>query len=405
MNPYELFREDLYDALNHLHDPDYQASPTLIEVVTSEPAASTSSVQYAIIQAIKQLAPPSNTPESASIQCNYELLIHRFIENLTQTETAKRLHTTERNIRRKQRVATHMLARFLWEQRGRPIAGLSETVSTASKVTGSDDSSSRSWRSQARQELASLRQSDPTAIANVDSVIHRAVELEKALVERYGTTLIVDKIAESLTAAVHPTALRQIFIMVISQLSKSSRPCEIHVDAWEEDGFVVLKLYGAAYRDPTLDDGALTTEMLHLIGGSLTTTVEEEAISVTLRVPAMGQVNVAVIDDNWDFIHFCQRCVRGTHFRILNLEDWTVMTIRKADADVILLDIMLPEVDGWELLEALQKDPVTTTIPVVICSIVREEDLAALMGAVKYLPKPIHHRDLLNTLEKVTSSL
>ena len=118
MSPYEAFREELRDALNHLHDPDYHASPALAEAILGDRAVSVSSVQYAIIQAIQHLSPPPDTPESAPLQRSYDLLVHRFLERLSAEETAEQLHTTVRNIRREQRVATHMLARFLWEHSG-----------------------------------------------------------------------------------------------------------------------------------------------------------------------------------------------------------------------------------------------------------------------------------------------
>lgn len=403
MDHYERFRDDLYCALSRLHDPDYQAPAALIDIVAGGSTAGTSSVQYAIIEAIRQLAPPADTPGSASIQSHYKLLVHRFIENLTQAETAEQLNTTERNIRRMQRVATHMLARFLWEHRAHPVAELTKAMSPQPESSDLEQLSSDTWRSQARQELDSLRQSDPATTADVDSIVRRVMALEQALAESYGVTMTLGEIARNLTAAVNPTALRQILIMTIGWLNRTNKPREIRIDAWEEDGLAVTRLRGVDCRNRVAGDDALTNEMLRLLGGSMTSTAEEGDVAVIIRVPAAGQVNVVVIDDNQDFVHFCRRCVRGTRFRVEDLEDWSVTAIREADPDVILLDIMLPGLDGWELLNELRRDPDTAGIPVVICSIVREEALASLMGAVEYLPKPVDHRDLLNILERVTS--
>ena len=401
MSPYEAFREELRDALNHLHDPDYHASPALAEAILGDRAVSVSSVQYAIIQAIQHLSPPPDTPESAPLQRSYDLLVHRFLERLTQEETAEQLHTTVRNIRREQRVATHMLARFLWEHRGHSAMGPADETPTPDRTPEPDASPSRQWRSQARRELAALRQSNPSVVADVGSVVRRAVDLERALAESYGVTLTVGQIADDITAAVHPTALRQVLIMAIGQLSRSSRPCEIHLDAWEETGTAAVQLRGITCASSPAD-AQVTAEMLELLGGSLTITVEDSSVNVVLRVPAVGKINVVVVDDNQDFVHFCRRCVRGTRFRILQPKDWTSAAIQEAAPDVILLDIMLSDVDGWELLQALQREPSTALIPVVVCSIVREEALAAAMGAIEYLPKPIQHQDLLATLERVT---
>ena len=65
-----------------------------------------------------------------------------------------------------------------------------------------------------------------------------------------------------------------------------------------------------------------------------------------------------------------------------------------------MLDILLPDVDGWELLSQLHSSPSTRPIPVIICSIVRENELASCLGAVQYLPKPVHRQDFIRALDR-----
>jgi CheY-like chemotaxis protein len=127
-------------------------------------------------------------------------------------------------------------------------------------------------------------------------------------------------------------------------------------------------------------------------------------VTLTLILPAAGTVTAVVIDDNADFVHFCQRCVRGTRYRIAEPKERSLDHIKAAAPDVVLLDIILPDRDGWDLLGALQRDPTTASIPVIICSIVHEEELASLMGAVEYLPKPIKCLDLLAMLDQVSGA-
>jgi CheY-like chemotaxis protein len=402
MDAYEEFREELQDALHHLHDPDYSAPATLAAVLMGESPVNTASIQFAIIQAIQQLAASPDTSSSAFTRLNYELLVHRFIDNRTQAGTAERLHTTERNIRRKQPVAIHMLARFLWERHTQARSSAIDDMPTSKEDTQSASSPSRKWESQARQELNSLLQSDPTQIASVGDVLRSAVDLDKVLAGEYGVSLVIGEIPEHLTAAAPPTALRQILIMVISQMSRRNRSRRIYLDAWEETGFAVIRLHGERGANEPVDL-ELAAGLLRLLGGSLVSATSEDGIELILRVPAIGKVNVVVIDDNQDFVHFCARCTRGTRFGIVQPKDWTIEAIQEAQADVILLDIMLPNLDGWELLQALRRDPATAEIPVIVCSIVGEEALASLFGAVAYLPKPVNHRKLLATLERIVS--
>jgi CheY-like chemotaxis protein len=69
--------------------------------------------------------------------------------------------------------------------------------------------------------------------------------------------------------------------------------------------------------------------------------------------------------------------------------------------DVIVLDVMLPDVDGWNLLLDLHEHPATRSIPVIVCSVVREENLAMSLGAALYLSKPVSPRQFIRALDQV----
>jgi len=57
--------------------------------------------------------------------------------------------------------------------------------------------------------------------------------------------------------------------------------------------------------------------------------------------------------------------------------------------DVILLDIRMPHMNGWEVLSLLKSDPELSTIPVVIVTIEDDQALGVALGAVDYLLKPL----------------
>lgn len=71
--------------------------------------------------------------------------------------------------------------------------------------------------------------------------------------------------------------------------------------------------------------------------------------------------------------------------------------------DVISLDIMMPSMDGWEVLKRLQADDQTRHIPVIIVSHVDNYDLAYKLGASAILTKPVNPSVLVDTLERVAS--
>jgi signal transduction histidine kinase/CheY-like chemotaxis protein len=67
---------------------------------------------------------------------------------------------------------------------------------------------------------------------------------------------------------------------------------------------------------------------------------------------------------------------------------------------VITLDILLPDVDGWEVLTQLKNDEATSAIPVIVISVVDNPELGIALGALDYVIKPVAAKDLIARLEK-----
>jgi CheY-like chemotaxis protein len=62
---------------------------------------------------------------------------------------------------------------------------------------------------------------------------------------------------------------------------------------------------------------------------------------------------------------------------------------------------MIPEMDGWEVLQRLRNHPQTASIPIIICSVLDSPELAYSLGASLFLSKPIGRDDILNALHKI----
>jgi CheY-like chemotaxis protein/anti-sigma regulatory factor (Ser/Thr protein kinase) len=72
--------------------------------------------------------------------------------------------------------------------------------------------------------------------------------------------------------------------------------------------------------------------------------------------------------------------------------------------DAIILDVLLPKMDGWTLLSQIKADPVTKNLPVIIASIVDQKGKGLALGAVQYLVKPVHREELLEGLSALQLS-
>jgi DNA-binding response OmpR family regulator len=68
---------------------------------------------------------------------------------------------------------------------------------------------------------------------------------------------------------------------------------------------------------------------------------------------------------------------------------------------IIALDIILPDKDGWTVLQELKASPETMHIPVVITSVLQDEETGFSMGAADYIVKPFSRRELLERMERL----
>ena len=118
---------------------------------------------------------------------------------------------------------------------------------------------------------------------------------------------------------------------------------------------------------------------------------------------ATGQADVVVIDDDRPSLDLLAAYLAGDHLRVTTASDGPsgLDAVRRIRPAVVLLDIRLPGMDGWAVLEALQRDVATRDIPVVVVSIVDEHARGAALGAAAYLVKPVSRDALRGALKSV----
>jgi CheY-like chemotaxis protein len=66
----------------------------------------------------------------------------------------------------------------------------------------------------------------------------------------------------------------------------------------------------------------------------------------------------------------------------------------------IVLDVMMPEMDGWSVLSALKLDPALAKVPVIVATVLEDQDIAWALGAAHYLMKPVERERLAAILQK-----
>ncbi|MEW5991365.1 MAG: response regulator [Chloroflexota bacterium] len=91
----------------------------------------------------------------------------------------------------------------------------------------------------------------------------------------------------------------------------------------------------------------------------------------------------------------------GYQVRVAPDGEQALIDVRATRPAAILLDVLLPGIDGWDVLRRLKADPELRDIPVVIVTVVDERDVGLALGAVDYLVKPIDRDALLASLGRL----
>jgi signal transduction histidine kinase/CheY-like chemotaxis protein len=122
---------------------------------------------------------------------------------------------------------------------------------------------------------------------------------------------------------------------------------------------------------------------------------------------AAGQLDgraVLVIDDDPHMIELLQENLAEEGYRVVGARDGDegIAKARKIRPDSIVLDIVMPRKDGWQVLHELKAEPATRDIPVVLLSIVDQKNLGYRLGAADYLVKPFEREALLAALSRAS---
>ena len=145
-----------------------------------------------------------------------------------------------------------------------------------------------------------------------------------------------------------------------------------------------------------------TVDALEAARGSAPDGISEHGSPESLPQPESGSL-VLIIDDDPNARDLLSRTLVKEGYRIAVAPDGPsgLSLAAELEPDIITLDVMMPEMDGWAVLRELKADKSLDHIPVVMVSIVAEDSLGYALGAHDYLSKPIDRNRLIARLEDI----
>ncbi len=380
--------EQVRDGLKHLYDFPYleRHQRALSDVLSAPRPGETwgQALRREFIAAIEALSPGPSVSFRAPQARLYNLLLLRYVEGLTVHEVARELGLSLRQVHRDLRRGEAGVAALLW-------ARLPDNPAEEEKPLSS-----------VQVEISRLdAYTQPT---DIRALLLRAVQAVSRLAELYSVHLKIESPSAPLLISTNPVIARQVLINLLSRAVGRIRAQELRVSLMVKDEIAHLIL---RYPAPTAGGEPVADPTIALLLRRLEWSVTQEMVPassavVTLRMAARCPM-VLVIDDNEGLAELLSDYLTGLTCWVTAATNGRegLRLAQESHPAVIILDVMMPEMDGWEILQRLRTNPQTAAIPVIVCSVINNPDLAYSLNAAAFLPKPLRRDALLETLRQL----
>lgn len=412
---FELFTKWVHDALNRLYDSAYLQSHPLGELLTGSESSQyqrSQEVRRVLLKSIRALRPEIGTPAQSPDWRAYRILELRYIEGLSPVEAMQQLACGRSQFFRDQARMLELLISRLWEE-WQPRLKLNLEAEEAEQAlqVGADLSLLSSREELARSEIERMTAQATWETLNLGQLLGELRPLIETLGLSKGCQLEFPEVGELFIAGADRVFVRQVILNLLTYAFDHIQASQLRISPLVHAQQTGLKIEVLArYMDgSSLRQGLgleLCREFMQVMQGSLLIEQNEQEWQAQLLWPVASQSTMLLIDDNEGFADLFRRYLSGHPWQLLYSPDGASARaiLSEQRPTLIVLDVMLPKEDGWEILISLKNDPATRSIPVVICSVLNEQHTARALGAHAYLSKPVTQRALLDLLQRWNSS-
>jgi CheY-like chemotaxis protein len=401
--------DDVVEALDHLYDYLYLDHHRLARAVTAGIGEWNrgAALHRLLVEAIDRLKPPSGTPTHSPLWRRYRHALLRYVEGETVAQVAEGLGISERQARRDHQDAVRAIADLLLQAapvgQGRPGRGAAQSAAGQPSAPPVDASLER--------EIARVGSAVGPGATQLSEIVHGVVRTVESLAALKGVRVEVTADVDATTIRGERAVVRQIVlgeVLWLVDLAARGAVVRARVQRLPEQVSLLLSLAhdlvgpGAAAADT--ERIAVARQLAELQGGALTVGRDDAELWVRLTLPHAPTPTVLLVDDNPSLLRLLRRYLSGSPFSVRDASSGAeaLALAQAVRPSAVVLDVMMPSIDGWEVLQMLAAHPHTRHIPVIICSVLKERELALSLGAAAFLPKPVTQAALLQALASVS---
>jgi CheY-like chemotaxis protein len=305
-----------------------------------------------------------------------------------------------RHYYRERKAAIEAVASILWD--------MSRPDPVASRITPSMEVKQQPLDRLELLRSEAIRLAQSERYARVGKVMREVVSLLQDLLVQQKLSIDLTLLEKLPVVSVHRSLLRQILMGALGYLVERSREATIRLTAEVEAGAVSISVsvdpptalrptdhQEAQERLSALEEMAeLSSACIRLIRSN------QSILGLEVRLPTGARRTILIVDDNEDTLELFRRYLDSHDYHVVTAQTAreALPLARRHQPYAIILDLMMPDQDGWDLMQILLNQTATSHIPIIVCSVLKQKDLALSLGAAVFLDKPVSEQTLLSTL-------
>lgn len=401
------FAEQIESAYEHLYDLVYLRTHPLMELLAPDTSLSRKDrawrLHQILLEAIEELNPGSKAPTFSREWRRHRLMVLRYVDGLDPQSIADQIAVGRRHYYREQKAAIEAIAHIL---RDRYLESYAQATGPATqKQAGPGLTRLEMLRLEAARAAQANRYPD------AGDIIRGALDLlQDRLVQRRLVPHL--ELPDGLPRlSIERNLLRQMLLGMLAYLAERAEGAEVRLAA--KVGLDTVRISArveppeAVRATPAAEvhERLSAFEELAALGGACLRPLQnaESVTGFEVCLPSSIERTILVVDDNSDTLDLFQRYLRVHHYQAAlacSARD-ALELAHRLQPQAIILDLMLPDRDGWELLQLLLGQPDTCNIPVIICTVLRQKELALSLGAAAFLEKPVSEEALMAALAAI----
>lgn len=396
------FTKQVYQALRDLHDFAALQKLPLVDLLDKPHRTLEQNVRLLrteILSAIEQLNPAGNLPSRAKERRPYMLLYGRYVQGMSTIELTEELGISVRQFRREHSRALNAIAELMWDRLSGQLKSQGDLAGGSTLVNRQEaiEAEAEQLISQARLEDLTMSNLVSGVIATVTPLAaNRRIEL---------ASRVPDDLPFIRTSR---TILRQAIMEVLTHVLRQLDEGRIVLEGCFTQAVKLTITASGTFQVDEQKRASLEIgqKLITSLGGQIELSRSASHWQASITLPAAEDKLIVVMDDNAGLIELYQRYLSGGHYRIIEAHsaDEAIQSARENELKLIILDVMMPEQDGWEILQRLRSVQETHDTPILICSVLNEPEIAYSLGASDYITKPITQSDLLTKVEYWTDA-